>query len=198
MKKRTFGLSWLLSLSISILGGFGCDDSTSNVSGGSTSTGPGDESQGTSTFGATGNQESSSSGDASHSGTATSGATSGSTDGGSEAGSESCDPGELRCEGSVPHACLDGQWVGGVPCRGGCLDGTCTECAPGESRCLGAVVQQCDEMGTWYEEETCPVVCSDGACTGVCEEGEVACGGLATLVECVEGAWTTTGACPAP
>ena len=118
-----------------------------------------------------------------------------------------CGEADLRCEGAQVQRCAGGAWVDeGAPCAFGCSEfsggeARCEEapapaCEVGETRCWEAVVQRCDEAGRWQNEESCPFLCSEGACTGDCLPGAERCEGLQPQ-RCEEGAWTAAGeACP--
>jgi hypothetical protein len=104
-----------------------------------------------------------------------------------------CVPGAGRCDLDVPARCdVTGTWIPETACAGTtplCLDGGCVECSPLAIDCDGKDRRACSKNGVWQVEETCPFVCTDGACVGVCEPGTATCDGN-TPQRCDEtGAW---------
>jgi len=80
---------------------------------------------------------------------------------------------------------------------GGAGGGNPLNCTPGTSQCSGTDVQTCDTTGNWQTTSSCPFVCSNGSCSGICVPGvDVKCSGLVPQTCNPTGYWTSWPACP--
>ena len=58
------------------------------------------------------------------------------------------------------------------------------------------LLQRCDDTGAWVEQRTCPFVCEDGACVGVCTPSTIECMN-GTVHSCDQhGQWLPGTVCP--
>lgn len=87
-----------------------------------------------------------------------------------------CTPGVKQCNGKISQECLaNGTWkdttcsyvCGGAGVCGG-------ECVPGEKKCSVDTIsiQTCNPQGKWEIEGSCPFICSNGACGGICKPNQ--------------------------
>jgi hypothetical protein len=157
------------------------------------------------------------------------GANTGATDGGQGDGTavgtpgQPCSPdGAYACKGHAQKGvltCSNGTWSSLSPCSGnnncdstpGTSAGSCqptvTECSgqsPGTTFCRNTERFQCGpDLVTAPSLETCPFVCTAGACTGECVPGATDCGGgggagagLVPRTCQIDGTWFDGNACP--
>jgi hypothetical protein len=107
-----------------------------------------------------------------------------------------CDPGDTKCDGSVPATCDGaGQWVDGNACNGAapiCSDGACVECVTAlecpetTNDCLASL---CDQNVCGFAPKPASAPCANGAgtCNGsgqcnFCSPTSKVCNGNALLV----------------
>lgn len=65
-------------------------------------------------------------------------------------------------------------------------------CPVGTTRCAasGPAVEVCTVAGQWVMDKTCPSICTNGACAGMCTPSELQCGSNGTPEKCSErGEW---------
>src|SRR2546423_5971484 len=78
--------------------------------------------------------------------------------------------------------------------------GSAGSCNVGDTRCspAGAAVEVCTVAGAWVTKITCPSACSSGACTGMCQSGDMSCGPNQTPQSCTpQGDWVAAASpCP--
>jgi len=74
-------------------------------------------------------------------------------------------------------------------------DGGSPECTSGTKKCVALTVHECVDE-TWTEQNTCPYICDNGTCKGVCEPGDTRCDGKDSQECGADGKWVTTTTCP--
>ena len=103
-------------------------------------------------------------------------------------------PMDAGADDSQPEADAGAGDDGGSMTEGGAGDAGCTvnttECAD------GGVVLQCNASGQWVSGASCPYVCENGACAGMCVPGTQQCNGNTPETCSSTGTWTSGTPCP--
>lgn len=71
------------------------------------------------------------------------------------------------------------------------------QCDAGAKRCLSSTVETC-KSGEWQAETTCPYVCMDGGCTGVCKPFSARCRGETIQICSSTGEYLDSTTCSNP
>lgn len=112
--------------------------------------------------------------------------------------------GQLVCSGgtwATNGTCTSGNNCDTSPANAGFCSPIPAECAgkqAGDSVCKGTVHETCGvDLVTVNVIETCPYVCTAGACSGVCVPNSKKCVGTTGTQTCgANGQWGTTTSCP--